>query len=309
MGLVTRRAGKAALIYLALGLTWILATSLGLGALRLDLETQTRVEVVKGVAFVLISAALIFAIVRANLRRLARERSARAKAQVELAAALHRSSAAVLAASVAHDLNNVLVTLFTEVDDLTAEPAQTERMSNALERAAELSRALMHAGEPDGMGEVQSFDAVAVVREALEAARRHRSVRSAELESDLPDELLTDGFPRLLYRVVVNLTINAADAHPGGQILVRLRKEGSTRLLEVHDDGPGFPEESMSRLLEPFFTTKETGTGLGLVSVRLCAELHSGRVEFGRSSELGGALVRLALGPASPSMLPPAPRP
>ncbi|GAB5541411.1 MAG: hypothetical protein SangKO_011710 [Sandaracinaceae bacterium] len=88
MGLVTRRAGKAALIYLALGLTWILATSLGLGALRLDLETQTRVEVVKGVAFVLISAALIFAIVRANLRRrLARERSARAKAQVELAAA------------------------------------------------------------------------------------------------------------------------------------------------------------------------------------------------------------------------------
>ena len=305
MGLVSRRAVKAALIYLALALVWILATSFGLGALGLDPETQTRVEVAKGAAFVLASAGLIFVIVRAALRRLGRERSARAKAQVELAEALHRSSAAVLAASVAHDLNNVLVTLFTEVDDLTGEPDQVERMSKALDRAAELSRALMHAGAPEGMGEAESFDAVAVVHEALEAARRHRSVRSAELESDLPDTLVVHGFPRLLYRVVVNLAINAAEAHPGGHILVRLGKEAATRVLEVHDDGPGFPEESKGRLLEPFFTTKQKGTGLGLLSVRLCADLHSGWVELGRSPELGGALVRLALGPASPSRLPP----
>jgi signal transduction histidine kinase len=103
-------------------------------------------------------------------------------------------------------------------------------------------------------------------------------------------------FPTLVQQSVTNLVLNALDAvRDGGRVEVELREAADAMVIEVHDDGPGVTESDRERIFDPFFTTKAHGTGLGLVSVRTCAQLHGGEVTIGRSERLGGAVFRLTL--------------
>jgi signal transduction histidine kinase len=85
-----------------------------------------------------------------------------------------------------------------------------------------------------------------------------------------------------LNQVWTNLIDNAIDAMQGrGQIVIRTRRENSTVVVEIADQGPGIPPEVMSRIFDPFFTTKEPGkgTGLGLDIVRrIVVDGHHGDV-------------------------------
>ena len=108
-----------------------------------------------------------------------------------------------------------------------------------------------------------------------------------------PVELVCDG-PKLS-QALTNLLQNAAQAMTengrAGTITVTLRQEEGSVVIEVEDEGPGFPAER-GRLLEPYVTTRGGGTGLGLAIVRKIMEEHTGTVEL-LSGERGGALVRL----------------
>jgi len=95
--------------------------------------------------------------------------------------------------------------------------------------------------------------------------------------------------------MVVNLVVNAAEATSSeGTIEVRLVLEPTRAIVEVHDDGPGIREDAREAVLRAYHTTKPDGTGLGLATVKTCAEAHGGCVEIG-TSPLGGALVRVVL--------------
>ncbi len=106
--------------------------------------------------------------------------------------------------------------------------------------------------------------------------------------------------PALFRRAIVNLLKNACEAARGqgrgGRVLVRGEgiAQGSA-VLAVEDDGPGVPPEVLPKLFVPFFSTKESGTGLGLALVAKIAALHGGAVAVERSRELGGARFVLAL--------------
>lgn len=85
---------------------------------------------------------------------------------------------------------------------------------------------------------------------------------------------------------LVNLVRNAADAcSSGDEIIVASRREGDTVFVQVIDTGSGMTPEVLSRLFQPYFSTKKAGTGLGLPIVRRTVELHGGHVEV--SSEVG----------------------
>ena len=119
--------------------------------------------------------------------------------------------------------------------------------------------------------------------------------RGIRLEVEAPAGLMARGEPGRLEQVLVNLVANAADALDGepGRIRVRAERNAGGVTLTVEDSGPGFGETS-EKLLEPFFTTKAAGTGLGLTIVRRIVELHEGELRLG-SSDLGGAAVRIDL--------------
>jgi signal transduction histidine kinase len=101
-----------------------------------------------------------------------------------------------------------------------------------------------------------------------------------------------------LYRCVLNLLSNAADAVPGddGRVAVRAyRNETGELCIECDDNGPGVPEQDREQIFDLFFSTKGSkGTGLGLAVTQKIAQEHGGRVEV-LSGEWGGALFRLVL--------------
>jgi len=101
-----------------------------------------------------------------------------------------------------------------------------------------------------------------------------------------------------LYRCLLNLVTNAADAVPADSGIIRLSIEEPARdvlQLTVEDNGPGVPEDVLPRIFDPFFSTKGAkGTGLGLAITRKIVEEHGGELTVNRSS-LGGAAFCITL--------------
>jgi len=110
-----------------------------------------------------------------------------------------------------------------------------------------------------------------------------------------PDEIHALADPVLLRQALVNLLDNAVDAIAGGgSITVSARVAGNDVLIEVEDTGVGFPTEDADVLLEPFYSTKGRGSGMGLALVHRIVTDHGGSLEMeGRSP--GGARVRIVL--------------
>lgn len=103
------------------------------------------------------------------------------------------------------------------------------------------------------------------------------------------------GSPNQLRQVFMNVILNAFYAMGGGGRLT-ITTVGSGNGIEItfRDTGVGIPEETMARLFEPFFTTRDSGTGLGLTITRRIIEAHGGKIEI--DSEVGkGTSVRLTL--------------
>jgi signal transduction histidine kinase len=109
-----------------------------------------------------------------------------------------------------------------------------------------------------------------------------------------------------LYRALVNLVANALDAMPrGGTLTLRVAwsdaetlvgaRAGTRRVaVEVEDSGTGIEPADLDRVFNPFFSTKEGGTGLGLALTQKIVEDHGGSIDV-RSAPGAGALFRIAL--------------
>jgi len=101
--------------------------------------------------------------------------------------------------------------------------------------------------------------------------------------------------PDLMELALINLLRNAAQSTAvDGAIHVNVSTQEHSVTWSVEDDGPGFPDEVVERLGQPFVTTRATGTGMGLAVVRRIAEASGGRLLVKRAS-LGGASVSLEL--------------
>lgn len=101
-----------------------------------------------------------------------------------------------------------------------------------------------------------------------------------------------------LTRVLVNLLSNAVQAlehHPNGNIIVSLSANTEYVTISVEDNGIGVPEEYVSKLFKPNFTTKSGGTGLGLYICRNIIEQNQGNITYKKSERLGGACFIFAL--------------
>lgn len=121
----------------------------------------------------------------------------------------------------------------------------------------------------------------------------------------LPDQEV-DADPDLLKQVLLNLMSNAIEAMAGGGALsLSCRKADRGRFLEVtvRDTGPGIPPEHLDKVFNPFFTTKESGIGMGLAMAHKIIEAHGGRISV--SSRIGeGAAFSVCLPSAQESTIP-----
>lgn len=119
---------------------------------------------------------------------------------------------------------------------------------------------------------------------------------SLRVEWAAPDGLLALASREALLKVLTNLVQNGLQAMGGrGRIALRARREGARVVLEVEDEGPGIPAEVQDRLFEPYFSTKSTGTGLGLVVCRNLMEKMGGSIRLQNRPDGRGAEAVLEL--------------
>ncbi|MBU1224411.1 MAG: HAMP domain-containing protein [Gammaproteobacteria bacterium] len=141
---------------------------------------------------------------------------------------------------------------------------------------------------------LEALDLNALVGEVLALYDAKALGLRLNLEADLPR---IAGDSTLLRQVIHNLLQNAQDAltdHPAPSVEVSTRINNNAVCLTVMDNGAGFPEHLMTRLFEPYATTKAKGTGLGLAIVKKIVEEHHGKIQI-ENLKTGGAAIRIAL--------------
>ncbi len=143
---------------------------------------------------------------------------------------------------------------------------------------------------------LEALDLNALVHEVLALYDARALGLQLLLSDDLPP---IAGDSTLLRQVIHNLLQNAQDAlvdHPSPrvEIVTRLRHNKNAVCLSVTDNGAGFPEHLMTRLFEPYATTKAKGTGLGLAIVKKIVEEHQGKIQI-ENLKAGGATIQIAL--------------
>jgi PAS domain S-box-containing protein len=208
-----------------------------------------------------------------------------------------------LAGGIAHDFNNLLVVIRGNSDLLLRrlegeQRACVEHIETAAERASELTRQLLSFGRQRVL-RIEPVDLNEIVTETLALLQRSLGedvVIAADLEPDL-GSVLADRSE--LSNAILNLAINARDAMPdGGTLEIQSSAadvaEGERReelppgryvLLRITDSGVGMDEETRSHAFDPYFTTKQEGTGLGLAAVYGVVRQSGGHIRF--STERG----------------------
>jgi len=209
-----------------------------------------------------------------------------------------------MASSVAHDMNNLLTPILamaSVLQELHGGDVLLRKQLGAILRAAEQGRDLV-SGLTEyarkGILALREVDLNALIRKDAELLMAS-TAPAIRWELDMAEGLPTIlGDPLGLSRMLMNLCKNAIDAMPGGGVLRLSTRPMASRWVEllVIDSGAGIPPEVLSRVLEPFYTTKDggKGTGLGLAIVDTIIRSHAGTLEI-RSQEGQGTTIQVHL--------------
>jgi signal transduction histidine kinase len=199
-----------------------------------------------------------------------------------------------LAAHLAHEIRNPLggikgfATLLQQ--DLHDRPDLQQMASYIVQGADDLnqfvSQVLQYARPFQiHLENVDLINLIEEIRQLLQADPAWNGNITFTVQSSLP-ALLIPIDPQLLKSALLNLFVNAIQAMPsGGSLKVKLESEISWVTICIEDTGIGITPENLSKIFSPFFTTKETGNGLGLAEVHKAIQAHQGWIEV--QSEVG----------------------
>jgi signal transduction histidine kinase len=162
----------------------------------------------------------------------------------------------------------------------------TELAQKEIERLTTLLNEFLVFARPPEL-HAQQHDVVAIVRQVIDVERIAVERRGASLELVAePAQLLAEVDAAKLHQLVLNLVRNAGEAVPvGGHVAVGVGVVEASCQIRVKDDGPGIPEAARARIYEPFFSTKEGGTGLGMSIVHSLVALHGGSIDLATGPE------------------------
>jgi signal transduction histidine kinase len=166
-------------------------------------------------------------------------------------------------------------------------PEEVDRLERTLSTYLDFAR-------PGSTGEIE--DVRTALARTLDLVSHDLERKGIDLQADMEEgEFPVRGDAHLLQQAFLNLLLNARDAmEKGGTLSVSLARKGSVTVVTVSDTGSGMTEEVLRRATEPFFTSKEKGSGLGLAVVSWVVGDLNGRMNM-KSRSGGGTTVTLSL--------------
>ncbi len=202
-----------------------------------------------------------------------------------------------LAFGIAHEINNPLANVSMTVEmlknDFNGQPVSSrykkrfEIIERNLERASKIARELL-AFSSDRQPEMIPTALNEVIDSTLELlGTRRKAYQFKVTRGSIPE---IEGIPWKLEEVFLNLLVNAMDATAEGEeIRITTYQQDTLVIAQIKDNGKGIPDQLLSRVMDPFFTTKEVGrgTGLGLSICHGIMELHRGTIELVSREQYG----------------------
>jgi len=208
-----------------------------------------------------------------------------------------------LSATVAHELNNPLEGILTYSKlvslKLSREPNADEykKLIEYLNLIADESARcgkivkdlLLFSHRSDN--EFIDADLVTAIEKSIQLINHHLEINKIELIKELEvDSLVLKCNPQKIQQALISILINAIEAMPGGgRLTVKLTRENNYAIIRVEDQGAGIADKDIANIFEPFYSTKEagSGTGLGLAVVYGIVNNHNGKVEVEKTSAEG----------------------
>jgi signal transduction histidine kinase/CheY-like chemotaxis protein len=246
-------------------------------------------------SLVALENARLYADLRAYVRKV--EESQQALLRSEKMAAAGR-----LTASIAHEVNNPLQSVqnclhLAGREDVPAEKRREyfELARTELERLMKTMQRMLDFYRP-GSTKMEQVDVLELLKHVLSLTSQQMGQRHIEMKTDLPDSLpMIFAVNSQIQQIFFNLILNAFDVMPGGGTLA-IRAKGLDNGVEIQfeDSGPGVPEELRNNIFEPFFSTKDSGTGLGLTVSYNIVTAHGGTLDLVKGNG-DGACFRIFL--------------
>ncbi|MBD3246472.1 MAG: hypothetical protein GF333_05615 [Candidatus Omnitrophica bacterium] len=215
--------------------------------------------------------------------------------QKQLIQAEKLATVGTLAGGVAHEINNPLTAVLTNVQMLLAAPEgmnetdleSLQLIEEATKRCRNIVQKLMtYAKKPMESGTWSMVDLSSAVDRVMAFVGYQLQQENINLRVQVvPGTYPVNGNQNEIEQVLTNLILNARDAIKSarrkGNIEIRLSRENDASCISVRDEGPGIKPALISKIFDPFFTTKDVGKGLGL-GLSICqsiVEQHRGRIE------------------------------
>ena len=200
-----------------------------------------------------------------------------------------------LAAGVAHEIRNPLSSIkgFAQFF-LKKNPREStdhkysEVMLQEVERLDRVISSLLDYAKPKDPIKARTSLA-AIIRRSIELVQDDAQAKKVQVIAEIADAL-----PPLLVdkdqitQVVLNMALNGLDAmQKGGRLVFRCFQERKSIIVEIEDTGHGIPADELPRIFNPFYTTKQTGTGLGLALAHRIIENHAGTLSVKATGPTG----------------------
>ncbi|MGY0691658.1 ATP-binding protein [Virgibacillus sp. FSP13] len=208
------------------------------------------------------------------------------------------SIAGQLAAGVAHEIRNPLTSLKGFIQLLQAGVNRKEEyyniMIDEIEKMETITSELLFISKP--MTDNKKNESVAdMIRDVVELLKPQAKLKNSVIEWEQAKDVSIYCDRSQMKQVFINLIKNAIEAMDGGGIInINVYTTDTNVMIDIIDQGSGVPEEIVHKLGEPFFTTKQNGTGLGLMITHQILDHHKAKLEITRN-KVKGSTFRIVI--------------
>jgi signal transduction histidine kinase len=198
-----------------------------------------------------------------------------------------------LVQTLAHEVRNPLNNINLSLEQLHHEIGQADDAEIYMEiiqrnskRISDIITELLNSSRPAEMS-FQSKPLQVILDESIAAALDRITLQKVKLQINYtPQPAFVKADSEKLKLAFLNVIINAVEAMPEdtGVLTITIESDKESQIVKIRDNGSGIAEENLSKLFEPYFTSKRNGLGLGLAATLNILQVHKGRIEV--TSEL-----------------------